>query len=364
MNNASTDNNSSMLINNPSLKTNCNSNFNDKEILLSNTMNKLELSGNYTMDGFTIENRHNTTLSNLNTNINTIQYNNLASLKTAQFKNNDDNFEMDIKNIDDLVLDNEKVMEKINTMKNQIRYNLTFWDNLQQHNNNNQAESINNPNYFKNKTLHNKILTNGMNKNNQNNSIETSSLNNTNTLFSQLDTLPNKHDNGSNILNDNADTDDFSLQIEKEMKRLEATSGKNNFPINTIHNIIDSPKKKTSMGNNLKYNINTGNVNVSSEDVNSANKKIYHCYTLNSQNNSFNGANLDENTSLKSIKFGRQKTGSQKFMRLDKTTIKKQNSHLSAKTNSSNKNSVFTFQNNLIQKERESIDISNSIMEV
>lgn len=349
----------------------------ENEILLNSitpNINKLELSGNYTTDGLTTEHRKSKALSNDNSCCISDKSENLIKKGTANFLEYHDDLELDIKNNDDSIIGNmekEKLMEKINTMKNQIRYNITFWDNLQ-HQTSPDKENNCNPNFVKNKTIHNKILHNSnfinvaSDKGNLNNNLEPPM--DIKNISIMSDTNPREAD----FLNKDLEKDMTKLD-ESQINRLNNINlidSANNFK----NKITEEPKEIMDMGlsksNYKTINSNSIKINASDENKNT-DKKLYSSFTLNSTNNynanvtNYNG-NIDENNAFKSVIFIKQKTFAQNLLKTDKNTFGKQTSHISCKSNSSHKNSVFTFQNNLITRDKESLEIGigNSILEV
>jgi len=143
---------------------------------------------------------------------------------------------------------------------------------------------------------------------------------------------------------------------------------KNNFiQRKNTHKSIGSFKLRNSILNGSANGINNyqeNNEYINIGNNNNANQGFNRNVTYkksNSNNNSMTG--IDEALSMKSFKLVRQTTNTQSLLKPEKHYLK-QNSHLSFKSNSSNKNSILTFQNHILYKDRESVEFGNSILEV
>lgn len=163
-----------------------------------------------------------------------------------------------------------------------------------------------------------------------------------------------------------------SNQIESNLQKKNTLEFKCNMLKRRQTHKFASPKRLTNSllqsNNNSNYFSNNKfgskeNINNSNpQNVNSSSYTYYNNSNSNSNNNSING--LEEIHSLKSSKLMRLKSNSQNLMKSEKSIFQKQNSHISYKSNSSNKNSVFTLKNNNYFKDKESSEIGSSILEV
>lgn len=240
--------------------------------------------------------------------------------------------------------------EKINTIKNQINNNKTFFE-LQQNNKTGQI-GFN----FEDKN----IVINEDSKIEENYCQKIINNDSKNLLFDE--SSKDKNSNKLNEINDNF------FEINKLDVKRKILERKN------TENLIHSYKYKNNLLHDLNGLLINNNSNCVKEKKNS--KKISNLensnwcnYILNNQisnsqsNNSNSIGGLEEIIPIKSKNILRQITISQQMLKMNRGITLRQNSHLSFKSNSSNKNSVFTFQN-LLYKDRESLDIGNSILDV
>jgi len=115
-------------------------------------------------------------------------------------------------------------------------------------------------------------------------------------------------------------------------------------------------KEKTSNNNSFKINLLKSNTNYMHRGNSNSNS--------NSNSLPYSVKGSDRAFSLKSLKFSRQISKSGKMLQYDKIGYYTQNSHLSYKSISSNKNSVITFHNSAMIRDKESNDIGSSILQV
>lgn len=290
----------------------------------------------------------------------------MKNVKTGQFvqidtKNSiDDNDKSNNisknKNLNDSGINNnnEKEDESINKIKDQIRNNLTFFNLLQQQKSKKALNETFEYEEYENENKYNEIIS----EKEENEGIE--------VKFTDEDKMAKIV-----MKQENKKKEETLDEINKEIKNLESKK-KNILRRKNTDNIASSfnfrnkvlpnlhiskmfQKEKTSDKNHIKIDkINLLRTNT--------NKFVNSSSNSNSKQNSING--FDEAFSLKSFKFSKQKTKSNKLLKPDKFGYHKQNSHFSYKSSSSNKNSVFTFQNLAHFRDKESLDICNSLLEV
>lgn len=294
--------------------------------------------------------------------------NNINNVKTGDFlqlgnennfNNNNDNHAGKKFN-DSSINNNEKDEESMNKIKNQIRSNLTFLNLLHQNNQEKKSEE----------TLEDEeeVFNNNQNHRYNNNEIisEKCEHEGIEIKFTEEEKF------AKILMNQEGKMNEESVdEIDKEIKNLEAKKKKilerkNTDNIASSFNLRNKVLPNLHISNMILKEKTGINKHVKIDKMNllrsNTNKFVNYSSNSNSKQDSVSGG--DEVFSLKSFKFARQKTKSGKHLRLDKLGFYKQNSQFSCKSSSSNKNSAFTFNNHPHMRDRESLDIGNSLLEV
>jgi len=302
-----------------------NNNTNDKEIIFNNKFN------------FSV---------NLFNNIldTEIRFKPITDSKTGNF-----NFDFDKEDQDSKDSFTDKDNEKINIIKNQIRKNLTLFDNKLNKYNSSKESSINeiksevqsdNKNVDETKSSnHAKLLNaNHINENTED------KKNVSNLLLT----------NGNSILENKNKKKDI---IQYKRKILERKN---------TDNLLNSQKLRRAILPSSKHSFNIAKKKFLKENTLSSNPNNNNNFNDNCITKSYNNSisDIDEVFNLKSFKLIKQKTLSHNLQKLGRNILFKLNSHISHKSNSSNKNSIFTFNNHLSSKDKDSLDIGYSILKV